>query len=502
MPDKNMGRWRAAVLLGLISLPFILNVWTLKNGHNWGDDFAQYILYAQNLMAGRPLTEGIMVDLPVVYPPFYAVILIPCLYVFGMNFIVLKMLNVVFWGFLVWGAYRFFRLKGDDHALRNTVLVAWSSYFFYYKQNVLSDIFFSALVLWAILAYEYFQKNSRDKLLYAFIGAAVLACLTRSAGFCLLAAAIIHLVAGKQYRQARLVFVAMLLTAVFQRVCLGGGEGYWPLILAHPWTSLRQIIHQAPLALKALFWVFVPGQGLISSALNRCMAGALDAAGYLVPLILILVLVKKGVSRSLSFTGIFFGVYMAAAYVWAFFPEPAFALSRILLPVYVMAVFYLFDFLKTVSAHVCHQRMLLANVVFALVLALNGLNILFIYNFNDDVLFRRDNQELFSWVRQHIPRDEVVMFSKPRALKLMTGNLAASLMDQGPHDLEAKVYRLHARYIILVARDNLADISFKFITASPERFKPVWSNGGYVIFKVLDVPGQAQKVSAGRGDLW
>lgn len=60
-------------LWAILGAAFIMNILTLKDGHNWGDDFAHYLIYARNLLAGQPLMRGIVLDVDS-RPPFgYAV---------------------------------------------------------------------------------------------------------------------------------------------------------------------------------------------------------------------------------------------------------------------------------------------------------------------------------------------------------------------------------------------------------------------------------------------
>ena len=68
------------------SLIILINIFTLKQGHNWGEDFSQYIIHAQNIISSKAYGSGIMVDAPVIYPPGYPLLLAPIIKVFGINF--------------------------------------------------------------------------------------------------------------------------------------------------------------------------------------------------------------------------------------------------------------------------------------------------------------------------------------------------------------------------------------------------------------------------------
>jgi hypothetical protein len=49
-------QWLAVILLAVAVVS--TQIATLRPGHEWGDDFAQYIQQALNLAAGRPMVES------------------------------------------------------------------------------------------------------------------------------------------------------------------------------------------------------------------------------------------------------------------------------------------------------------------------------------------------------------------------------------------------------------------------------------------------------------
>src|SRR5690349_10934268 len=46
--------WKILLLVCLLPLLFI----NVKNSHDWGDDFAQYIIQAKNIIENKPQTEN------------------------------------------------------------------------------------------------------------------------------------------------------------------------------------------------------------------------------------------------------------------------------------------------------------------------------------------------------------------------------------------------------------------------------------------------------------
>ena len=148
----------------LFTLAIFFNLWTLKDGHNWGDDFAQYIINARNIIEHKPYASGVTLDNTVIYPPGLPLLLAPVLKVFGLNFKILKLLNILFWYLSIIPLYfLFLKIEGRRFALMAAVFLAFSSFFFVYKQNVLSDIPFFLFVCSSLYALERWKNDSSKR---------------------------------------------------------------------------------------------------------------------------------------------------------------------------------------------------------------------------------------------------------------------------------------------------------------------------------------------------
>lgn len=88
---------RRLFILPVLALILASQLALLRPGQGWGDDFAQYIHHARNLLEGRPYADIGLIENPAVtnlgpryYPPGYPMILGPVLAVFGLDFTALK----------------------------------------------------------------------------------------------------------------------------------------------------------------------------------------------------------------------------------------------------------------------------------------------------------------------------------------------------------------------------------------------------------------------------
>src|ERR1039457_5702282 len=131
---------------------------TLREGHRWGDDFAQYIQHGINIATGRPYAELPYVSWPIferpgAYQPGTSILLAVAYHYRGLDLSALKAVGVVTFALA---------LAAIDLALRDrlsrasrvglVVLLAANPVFWDAKDEILSDLPFVlaiVLALWA-----------------------------------------------------------------------------------------------------------------------------------------------------------------------------------------------------------------------------------------------------------------------------------------------------------------------------------------------------------------
>ncbi len=133
----------------------VVQLLTIRDGQPWGDDFAQYITHARNLVELRPygdigvLPAGAFLG-PREYPPVFPLMLAPVYYLFGPSLPALKVVGIVS---LMLALLIFRRLF--ETTLVGGYLVAWAllvgfhPYLYAFASMVLSD---QAFMLWTAVA--------------------------------------------------------------------------------------------------------------------------------------------------------------------------------------------------------------------------------------------------------------------------------------------------------------------------------------------------------------
>jgi 4-amino-4-deoxy-L-arabinose transferase-like glycosyltransferase len=160
------------LLLLIIALSLFLNLISLKSGHNWGDDFSMYIAQSKsivensvdNLIEQQIFLEKYSSELhgPFLYPWGFPVLLSPVYKIFGFNIIAMKIYVFLFFlGSLFILFFIFVDGLNERYRLLIVSLFALNPVFFYFKENVLSDVPFLFLTLLGMLLIKLFIIEKR-----------------------------------------------------------------------------------------------------------------------------------------------------------------------------------------------------------------------------------------------------------------------------------------------------------------------------------------------------
>jgi hypothetical protein len=173
-------RHRLLFIIVLVSI--LIGAGSLRRGHEWGDDFAWYILQAKSIVNGAP-EEFIKISAftnnesttyvgPLAYPWGYPLILAPIYTLTGVNPLALKLPGLFFYaGFLVCLYFLTKNRLTRTESLLLVSLFAFNPLLIRFLDQILSDIpflFFSTLSLLLMT-----QEGKRGALQYVLIGASI-----------------------------------------------------------------------------------------------------------------------------------------------------------------------------------------------------------------------------------------------------------------------------------------------------------------------------------------
>lgn len=479
----------AILLFGLI------NITTLYHGHNWGGDFSQYLLHARNLLEGQPYNSNIALELWVVSPPAFPFLLMPFIYFFGLNLKILKLINVFFWllSALVLGKIAHKRL-GPDMALGIVLVLLSSPYFFWFKQNILSDIPFLFFITAGLFsASKYFEEghgsNVNKKWLYLSLCLMFWAQITRLAGSTIFMATIIYvLITQKDKKQIFLILGVWVFAAI---MLLSFGVS--------PWEHVKEIhvgfiewIKVAYLRcadlLKYMIAFYIP-PGMTTSFSAPLFPILEKVCDIINPFFLFgaaFLLFRKIHRRSISLIGVFLIIYFVA---WAGWPLSGG--ERYGLPIFGLGCIVILEYMSKAGHKfpAVTKRLLISCL--AVLMAHNAFSIYKNYDFNDDYCLVDTTRSLAEWIKDQTPQDARFMFYKPRILSLLTNRPVATNWNfwqfprENQEDWLMRLKRLKIDYVIKAK--GLNDYWFlnprEVFTSS--LMIPVWQNEEYIIFRIL-----------------
>ena len=147
---KTTDHKMAGLSAGLILISLCLGLGHLTAGHNWGGDFAQYIMQAESVAKGT-VAEFIAANRwtmeqsyrpigPVAYPWGLPLLLAPLYAVCGVNLLAFKLVGVAAWLGVLLLLARYARVRHGRTGLALLAVLAFNPFMLAYLNQVLSDI--------------------------------------------------------------------------------------------------------------------------------------------------------------------------------------------------------------------------------------------------------------------------------------------------------------------------------------------------------------------------
>ena len=421
---------RDPILLIIILISLVIGASILHRGHDWGDDFASYIMQTKSILTGttrefvehnRFTIEGSSILIgPVAYPWGYPLILAPAYALKGLSPLSLKLPGLfLFLGFLVC----LFLLTKDRLTRAESLLLvslfAFNPLLVDFLNQILSDIpflFFSTLSLWLMV------RDDRQEPRAALFLGIVIACafFIRTQGILLLVSyGIVEFLrlwknrtnrdtAKKMLMALLIVFASFgILWLVYALIFPGGGESYFK----------QYNDFQIERALG-----FVNGYFLVLGE----FFGKSTAWKYLYDLLFVFFLIGLWVRRRQETVFIVFTlIWMLLLITWPSWQGPRFIFP--LLPIFI---YFVFHGMKFIVQKLPKNGQIWGGRCFALFwLVIIGIS-LFRSSTEAYANLSRDRKapdafedysmDMYNFIQDKTPPDSIIVFFKPRAMRLFT----------------------------------------------------------------------------------
>ena len=471
-------------VLIILLIPLLFT--NIKSSHDWGDDFAQYLHQAENICKGISQNEtGYIFNPdaflgPKAYPVGFPLLLAPVVYTYGLNY---EAINVYLSVFLLLSCFIGYLLLRSYFsaatAIITTLIIAYNPVTLNFKTEVLSDIpffFFSSLILFLALKKE-------NLILSIIIGILLGFCFhIRSITLMLLIAIVFYRIVTLM-KESRLTFSnlkstlytvsSFLVVFLFIKIMWPANSSYPRLFeTEEPFTKAVNHLSYQNEALHRFFRNYEIKDYFFILCLAASSLTCFTWLGFFHQL----------KYNRFSLLNIFTTLYIVSLIVYAYSDTGV----RFLFPIIFILFFYAVTGLKNAVMPISKTTFWLPYII--------GFFILFSYHeawqqisdHQKDVLEGPETaqaQELFTYVKNNISKNEIIAFDKPRALSLYTGHAGVCLNNElTKKELLAQLKQFKVNYWI--THSVLTSQTKRALAEdSTLKLKLVFNNGSSKIYK-------------------
>jgi len=463
----------------------IFQLSTIREGHDWGDDFGMYVSHARNIVDGRPYSDtGYVFNPekiigPKTYPPVLPLLLAPVYRMFGIDFRAMKaMLVMVFLLSLVMIHLSFRDELPGSYQPALLALAGFNPVFWMFKDIIATDMIFLAPLYFSFYFIHRTLRNAgseRTKIRNILIiaGGIYLAYGTRSIGIVLIPCLIawIMMVGVKPLRAAAVIIV---ITAALIFIQANASHAFTDYVGHFGFNSPERTIDMTRemIGYFSTYWAngYSKG-GRIAFFLILSALAAIGLAGRI---------------RKITLFELFVPAYVVPLIVLPITLE-----LRYCMPLIPIFIFYVLLGIRSLARMTGNRS--LEKIVYGTVMTVALLGYAGVYSRQDYGPIRSgvtapEAQEIFDYVRNEIDEKDVIIFRKPRALSLFTGRPAA-VWHSPTRDDELWRYfdNVSAAYLIAgpphVEPGDQAYIR-DFISRYRNRFRETYSNAGFRVYRI------------------
>ncbi len=477
-----------AVVFSLLLPLFFLNI---RDSHDWGDDFAQYILQAKNLAEGKPQTESAYVYnpeypfyAPPVYPVGYPLLLAPVYALFGNDLLAFNYFQT-FLLFLFGIVLFLFLRKFMDAvpALLLMLIAVYNPWMVEFKMQIIADLPFALFMLLSLFAYAQFKEKE------SWRSAIITGCFT---GFAMLVkplaiallvpfaldSVISYFKNGKRaiMRQRILMLLsAIMLYLVITRALIPSSVET---------TAHFHNLYDAPEKLNKRFnintgyyiWQFQELFGYTNPDWNFSIAVVKAFA-----LALLLLGLFGKIFNRFGFMEILMLLFLLLV---LFFPNTTQGF-RYLLPVFPLMLLYIYYGFESIQVGRFNRKA---------VFIIACLFCLFQYKTTLEKMWRQERftvagpqetaaQQAFDYIAKNMEGSAVIAFIKPRALSLYTQRIALTNHPQQERQSMNDFFEKHQVAYYLLSRDLPNPALEKWIADGNQLVELIWSNEKFTLYK-------------------
>lgn len=465
----------------------------VSNSHDWGDDFAQYIHQAENIVHGIPQSEtGYLFNPsnyigPQAYPIGFPLLLVPVYVIAGNSILAFTALISLFYFLLCLLIVYFYR---QYFSAITTLLLAfilmYNPLLVNFKREIMSDIPFTALLVLNFILYQKNKsRNIKQTLLLSILTGFMIT--IRPAGFVFIAAVamdqLINLIRRKVtfldfiIHTGLIVFIPasiyFTLNSLIFKVPSGGSiQDY--LVFFNSNTFLQIIPENLTHHIEVLRYLYAPEAGNVMGP--SLILGTILSAMIIVGFVKRLILKPDAID--------WFFIFYAGMLL--LFPNNHSAF-RLMIPISFIMIMYAGTGLKSIqlSPKVTTFKKVIAAGIFVSLLYIPGIHRA--YNstrFTIEGPQMGTSIEAFNYISKNVSPKDIIVFTKPRALALYTGCCGmADPFTTNPTLINQQIMDAKASYLLI--NNNITSEPMKrYAQIMQNRTTKQWENKDFVLLKI------------------
>jgi hypothetical protein len=475
------------LIIMLIVLSVLTNILSFNKAHDWGDDFAGYVIQAKTIRTGNysDLQANIEKnDFILNYPWGFPFLISPVIKYFDSNIIVVKIYVYLFFLLALIVIFYMFR-RHRETALLTILLVSSSPYFWEFKNNILADIpnlFFVLLTLFFSNRFLTERRTIINEYFTCFIiGVLVyISYMMRNQSIVLLPA--ITLVQVLIFRRDLFTLKRLLIILIPILVFLFFLVLSRILIPIKPVTYLDQY---ANLQLGKTVWENISYYVNVWKELFASTDVINNFAAIFTGFFITFVFVGASIAlrKNILFVS-FFGFSMMLVLITPFYQG-----VRYLIPLVPFFFYFFITGFRYAVFRIYRRKKFKYLVYYSVTGLIILLSIQSILVYSSQSLtthresegpYKKTSVEMFNYIRNNSSKNEIIAFLKPRAMLLYTGrNCIVPLSYEECIDREVDYFVYYKNAI-----NSIEQLTWESIQSHKDSFLEVFRNDDFIVFKV------------------
>ncbi len=472
----------------LFILIILLGIFTQIPGQSWSDDFALYVIHANNIAQGIPYSHTSYIYnpdaytySPASYPPGFPVLLAPFVAVWGIDLQVLQF--VVLGSFIVALLFMYLWLRiriNPVAAIMCVAFIGFSTGIWVLRDYIIAD--FPALAVLLATVY-YFEKQIHfNHIKIVLIGALLLFLnyMFRPVDFILFPAVLIYAFRFKKinFKYGLLLSFITILPIITQRMLVpidsnylemvAGGYSGIPVV-----QSLKDIFYRVYENCGSLVYLLNTGDDVSFSNVWMILSFLISGIGIL---FLGYGILRK---RKLHIYEIFSILYLVVVFTF-----PGFQILRYILPVVPLYLYYVVEGISAIKMQQLRKGLVAGLWVLLAVIFIRfyvSKTSSYHQNRTDDAMAL----DLFDFIQEQIPSTDLIMCQRARSIALFTEKMAIPYPDgHDVEDIKQNVEIYEIQYLIQHNADYNRGIS-TYIENEINTLELIYQNNDFKVYRKL-----------------